>query len=88
MVIVAIDTRNKRFSLIGFGSPVPAPLPLPDSTISAGDRAMLLWLYFGLALALPEEGVERALLVFNVIVDDIITFATTVDDILTFEVEV
>lgn len=47
---MAVDTRDKRFSLIGFGSPTPRVLPIADGTFSAADRAMLLYLYHGLTL--------------------------------------
>lgn len=57
---MAADTRDKRFSLIGLGSPVPSMLPDPDGTIAAADRAMLLWLYHGIAVA--EEQVAAAYL--------------------------
>jgi hypothetical protein len=87
MVIMAIDSRDKRFSVIGFGSPVPSALPLPDSTISASDRAMLAWLYFGLSIGAPIVGITT-LLVFKVKVDDIVVFNTEVDDIVTFDTEV
>ena len=43
---MAVDTRNKRMSLIGLCSPVPAMLPDPDGTIAAVDRFMFLWLYY------------------------------------------
>lgn len=43
-----VDNRNKRFSLIGFGSPVPRVLPDPDASFAnANDRAMLEYLYHG-----------------------------------------
>lgn len=45
-----VDTRNKRMSLIGFGSPTPRLLPDADGTLDAADRAMLLYLYPGLSL--------------------------------------
>lgn len=48
---LSVDTRNKRMSLIGFSSPVPTVLPNPDGTIASADRAMLLWLYHGIALS-------------------------------------
>jgi len=55
---VAIDTRDKRFSLVGFGSPVPRILPNPDASFAnANDRAMLEYLYHGTltaAVALKE----------------------------------
>ena len=49
---MAIDTAAKRHSIARFGQAVSlAGLPIPDGTISAADRAGLLWLYSGLALA-------------------------------------
>lgn len=48
---MAVDTRNKRMSLIGFGAPTPRVLPNPDGTVAAADRAMLLYLYAGLDIA-------------------------------------
>jgi hypothetical protein len=48
---VGIDTAQKRYSLIGFGSPTPRLLPIPQGTIEADDRALLLYLYAGLTLA-------------------------------------
>lgn len=48
---MAVDTVAKRYSLIGFGSPTPRLLPIPDGTIAAADRAMLLYLYHGIALS-------------------------------------
>lgn len=52
---MAVDTANKRYSLIGFGSPTPRLLPIPDGTIAAADRAMLLYLYHGMALGAVAE---------------------------------
>ena len=48
---MAVDTRNKRMSMIGLGIPVPSVLPDPDGTISSSDRAQFLWLYSGIAIA-------------------------------------
>lgn len=47
---MAIDTATKRYSMIGFGAPTPRMLPIPDGTIAAADRAMLLYLYHGLTV--------------------------------------
>ena len=66
---MAVDTRNKRMSLIGLDSPVPTVLPHPDGDIGTQDRAMLLWLYHGLsllvvpviALTLPARSLELSL---------------------------
>ena len=51
---MAVDTRDKRFSLISFGSPIPNVLPNPDGSFNAADRAMLIFLYHGLALSAPS----------------------------------
>ena len=47
---MAVDTRDKRFSMMGLGSPVPRVLPNPDGTIGDQDRAMFIYLYHGIAL--------------------------------------
>jgi len=49
---MAIDSAAKRHSIARFGRVVTLPgLPIPDGTISAADRAGLLWLYTGITLA-------------------------------------
>lgn len=48
---MAVDTAGKRFSMIGFGGPVPQMVVIPDGTIGAPDRADLLYLYSGITLA-------------------------------------
>jgi hypothetical protein len=50
---MAIDTRSKRFSLMGLASPFVRPLPAPDGTVSAGDRAHFALMYSGLDLGAP-----------------------------------
>jgi hypothetical protein len=64
---MAIDTAAKRSSLIGFG--VPSYVTMPASGVSDADRADLLGLYAGVALAgLPElpEAAARGGMVVNV----------------------
>ena len=56
---MAVDSRDKRMSMVALGSPVPAVLPNPDSTIGTQDRAMLAWLYHGLALSAPTAFVAQ-----------------------------
>lgn len=49
-----IDSRDKRFSLIGFGhSYLAAVLPDPDGSFDASNRAHLIGLYAGIALVAP-----------------------------------
>jgi len=47
---VAIDTRDKRFAMIGFASPVPMMMENPDATDDAAGRVMGLNLYPGITL--------------------------------------
>ncbi len=47
---MAVDTRNKRFSVIGLTSPTLPALPNPDGTLDIGDRPILLMLYAGFSL--------------------------------------
>lgn len=49
---MAIDTSRKRWSMLSFGR-AGYTLPVADGSFSAGDRAHLLGLYYGLALAAP-----------------------------------
>jgi hypothetical protein len=60
MVLMAVDTAAKRYSLIGLASPAPRLLPIPDGAIEATGRAMLLFLYAGITLATPAVVVPRA----------------------------
>ena len=62
---MAIDTAAKRYSMIGFGSPVPRLLPIPDGTIGNADRAMLLYLYHGISLGVLTVAMGRASAIFS-----------------------
>lgn len=48
---MAIDTRDKRFSMMGLSQPVPSLMANPDGTIGAQDRALLVFLYHGITLS-------------------------------------
>jgi hypothetical protein len=50
---MALDTRDKRFSMIGLTSPIMREQQNPTGTVSAPAREMLLFLYSGIALAAP-----------------------------------
>lgn len=50
---MAVDTAAKRFSMIGLESPTVREQQPPTGTIGAPARAMLLFLYAGIALAAP-----------------------------------
>ena len=50
---MAVDTRNKRMSMIGLALASPSVMANPDGAIGVADRAQLLWfysipLYFGM----------------------------------------
>lgn len=47
---MAVDTRDKRMSLLGFGAPVPRMLPNSDGAFENADMAQLLYLYPGISL--------------------------------------
>jgi hypothetical protein len=61
---VAIDTRDKRFSMMGLLQPVPSVLPNPNGAISQQDRSMLLFLYHGIVAALPPTPLTFGVLSF------------------------
>jgi hypothetical protein len=47
---MAVDTRDKRFSIMGLSQPVPSLYANPDGTIGTQDRAQLVFLYAGISL--------------------------------------
>lgn len=47
---MSVDSRDKRMSMIGLCQPVPSVLPNPDGSVDMADKAMFIWLYFGLTL--------------------------------------
>lgn len=47
---MAVDTRDKRFSIVGLTSPTIPALPNPDGTLDIDDRPQLLKLYAGFSL--------------------------------------
>lgn len=55
---MAVDTPQKRFSLLGLGSPVPRLLPIPQGSFGAGDRALLIFLYSGIDLGAAVAAAE------------------------------
>jgi hypothetical protein len=44
---MAVDTRDKRFSMLGFANPFRLVLPNPDGTIDQADRQQFAYLYRG-----------------------------------------
>jgi hypothetical protein len=52
---MAIDTANKRFSMLNFSTVPTLPLFPPSGSINDGDRLHFLDLYSGLAITAPLE---------------------------------
>ena len=47
---MAVDTRDKRFSMMGLLQPVPSILPNPDGTIDSNDMYQYIFLYHGITI--------------------------------------
>lgn len=47
---MAVDTRDRRLSVLEYGLPLGRPLPTPDATVVAPERRSIAWLYAGLTL--------------------------------------
>lgn len=56
---MAIDSANKRFSMMNFGIQPISPLFIPDGTVDAGDKYHMLTLYYGISLSSPTEAVTN-----------------------------
>ena len=50
---MAADTATKRCSAINIGSPWRGVLPIPDGTISQGDRQTVMLMYAGVLATVP-----------------------------------
>lgn len=64
-----IDTRQKRFSMLGWGMPWVPTLPVPDGGFNQADQQELLFSYSGilwLAPAIPVLPLYAAVLNDNV----------------------
>ncbi|MEE4302439.1 MAG: hypothetical protein V2J24_23570 [Pseudomonadales bacterium] len=48
---MAVDTRDRRFSMMGLGA--DGEIPAPDGTIATADRVMLATLYPGITPGSP-----------------------------------
>lgn len=53
---MAVDTRDKRFSLLGFGQAHGAPVvfPNPDGAVGDVDRPMWIYLYHGSGISITS----------------------------------
>jgi hypothetical protein len=50
---MAVDTAQKRFSMMGLGQAVAPILFEQDGSVDADDRSHLLYLYSGITLSAP-----------------------------------
>jgi hypothetical protein len=46
---MAVDTRNKRASVLGLTLAALAVLPAPDGTVAQADRQQVAWCYAGIS---------------------------------------
>lgn len=54
---MAVDTRNKRFSMLGLNGSCRVVLPNPDGDLdSSADRQQLVYLYSGIEADEPASG--------------------------------
>ena len=53
---MAVDTAEKRASVIQFAMPLVMVLPVPSGTIAEPERAHLVDMYAGIPAALPSVG--------------------------------
>lgn len=57
---MAVDTRNKRASVLGTALSITLVLPAPNSAIDVSDRQQLCWTYAGIASsATPPTAISR-----------------------------
>ena len=68
---MAIDSRDKRFSIMGLGQPALSVLPNPSGTIGTAAKAQLLYLYSGIALGSPLSSADKIFSVIGKIETDI-----------------
>jgi len=59
---MAIDSRDKRLSMMNVGMAFSQTLPTPDATVNQSDRVMFLLMYSGTVfVASVGQGVQRVL---------------------------
>lgn len=55
---MAVDSRDRRFSILSHSSPVVRVLPDPDGSVGTQDRAHFAMLYSGIALETLTSSVD------------------------------
>lgn len=71
---MAIDTAEKRFSMMGFAS--IGLFAVPTGTVDAEERATFLNLYGGIALDVPPAEVASKRLAKSLTINDLVTDLT------------
>jgi hypothetical protein len=59
---MAVDTREKRASIIGIGLAAALVLPAPDASVVLGDRQQVAFTYMGIAAGEPPPSVVAIVL--------------------------
>jgi hypothetical protein len=58
---MAVDTANKRMSVVGFALPFRTVAPIPDGSLAAvADREQVAHSYAGIAASAPAIGVTSS----------------------------
>jgi len=61
---MAVDTRDKRFSMLGLMQAVPFVMPNPDGQIGARDRLQGVRAYFGVIIIANNGFLSGALVIY------------------------
>jgi hypothetical protein len=62
---MAIDTRSKRASAVGFLAPWAIPAVEPDGSLDQGDRQHSAWTYSGILAGIPSAYIDPDSLVLT-----------------------
>lgn len=73
---MAVDTRDKRFSMIGLGDERAGLMQTPNASLDAGARRMLLSLYQGFGAVPPPPPVPAFERFTGYVADDTVYVGT------------
>lgn len=76
---MAIDTRNRRASILGIGLAAALVLPLADGGITAPDREQITFTYCGIAAGSPTVAPSSAAI--EIVVVGAVDRVVAVDDV-------
>lgn len=79
---MAINTAERRFSMMGFGD-VVSQYVVPSGTVGAAARATFLDLYSGIALDVPAEAEELVCNLLALISTRAVSLDAPIDDSVT-----